>query len=309
MNSRFRAVLDALPPFDLSDVPALRRRLADVRPAVVAPQDPRVQVRDLVVPGQSGAPDIRVRTYRPVGAPPAAPALLYVHGGGFVLGDLDTEAPRCFQLCAETQYVVVAVNYRLAPEHPYPAAFEDCRTVLLWMWDGAGPLGLDRDRLAVGGSSAGGAIAASLALWARDNDGPGLAFQLLIYPVLDDRLENDSVRRYWDTPGWNGCATSQMWAHYLSGSEPAGDAYAAPARATGLQDLPPAYILVAGEDPLRDEGLEYAARLQSAGVPTEVREVPGLPHGFDQFVPDAPVSRQSLAEQVAVLKRFAEVRV
>lgn len=305
VNAAFRTVIEALPPFDLTDVPELRRVLGLTRPGNVAPEDPRVEISEFAVAGRDGGPDVRVRVYRPSAAPRPAPGLLFVHGGGFVLGNLDSDAARCLRFCAEAQYVVVALDYRLAPEHPFPAPFEDCRTVLQWMWDGADELGLDRGGLAVGGSSAGGALAAALTLWARDTTGPRLAGQVLVYPVTDDRLEGASVREFWDVPGWNGRATSLMWKHYLAGLGRVGATYAVPARAASLSGLPPAFIVVAGRDPLRDEGLRYGDLLRGAGVPTQVREFPDVPHGFDQFVPDAPESRQALAEQVTFLRRCA----
>lgn len=202
---------------------------------------------------------------------------------------------------------MVSPEYRLAPEHPFPAAFEDCLTVLNWLWEQAdhraidGRVAIDGRRLCVGGSSAGGALAAALTLWSRDQGGPPLAFQFLVYPVTDDRLATDSIKKFWEGPGWNGAATEKMWSHYLGSPATAPGPYAAPARAASLSGLPPAYLLVAGDDPLRDEGLEYGARLQAAGVRTEIHEYPAVPHGFDLFAPDLPISRRALSEQVSVL--------
>jgi acetyl esterase len=308
MTNAFRSVLESLPSFDLSDVPALRRVLSAAR-ASAPLHDPRVDIEESVVPGRDGRPGVRVRIYTPVPRCSPGPALLYLHAGGFVLGGLESDEARCLRFSAEAGYVVLAVEYRLAPEHPFPAAFEDCRTVLDWLCEEADHLGIDRGRLSVGGSSAGGALAAGLSLWARDHGGPPLAAQLLVYPVIDDRLGTDSIKKFWDCPGWNGAATAQMWAHYLGSPAGAPSAYAVPARAASLAGLPRTYLLVAGDDPLRDEGLEYGARLQAAGVPTEIHEFPGVPHGFDLFVPDVPISQRAVSEQVSVLIELSAVVV
>jgi acetyl esterase/lipase len=299
----FDSVLEALPPFDLSDVPALRAAMAGARTREPL-RDPRLETEEVVVPGRDGQPDVRVRTYTPVDRARPLPAMLFLHSGGFVLGGLETDEARCARYCAEAGYLIVAVEYRLAPEHPFPAAFDDCLAALYWMWDNADRLGVDRHRLGVGGSSAGAALAAGLALWTRDNAGPTPAFQLLVYPVIDDRA-TPSIKRFWDSAGWNGAATDAMWSHYLPSPEAASAPYAVPGRAASLVGLPRTYVVVAGVDPLRDEGLDYAARLQAAGVPTEIHDFPGVPHGFDLFAPDQPISRRAVAEQVAVLVELA----
>jgi acetyl esterase/lipase len=299
----FDSVLETLPPFDLSDVPALRAAMAGAR-AREPLCDARVQIEEIVVPGRDGQPDVRVRTYAPLDQGRPVPAMLFLHAGGFVLGGLETDEARCVRYCAEAGYLIVAVEYRLAPEQPFPAAFDDCLAALCWMWANADRLGVDRHRMGVGGSSAGAALATGLALWARDNAGPTPAFQFLVYPVIDDRTR-PSIKRFWDSAGWNGAATDAMWSHYLQTPEASSAPYAVPGRAESLVGLPRTYVVVAGADPLRDEGLEYAARLQAAGVPTEIHDFPCVPHGFDLFAPDLPVSRRAVAEQVAVLLELA----
>jgi acetyl esterase/lipase len=260
--------------------------------------DPRVDVTDRTIPG--GVP---VRVYRP--DRPAGPVLVYFHGGGFVTGDLGNEHHRCLDFAAGLGIVVVSVDYRLAPEHPFPAPFEDAWAATVWTHAHAAELGADPGRVAVGGGSAGGGLAAAVALRARDEGGPPLAFQLLLYPVLDDRMDTASMRAYTEPPLFNRGEVEQMWRHYLGPDrgKPGWETpvYAAPARARDLSGLPPAYVLAAEADPLRDEDLVYARRLIEAGVPVELRHVPGAYHGFDGVL-SAAVARRARDEQHAALR-------
>jgi acetyl esterase/lipase len=202
--------------------------------------------------------------------------------------------------------VVVSVDYRLAPEHPFPAGVDDCYLALEWVSTHADELGIDPDRIAVGGSSSGGATAAGVTLMARDRGGPAIAFQLLVYPVIDDRLDTPSMRACIDTPLFARHDAELMWSYYL-GSEPSEvSPYAAPGRATDLAGLPPAYVCVAEFDPLRDEGIAYAQRLVGAGVSTELHLYPGTFHGFDAL-PSA-VTIRALDEQTAALGRGIAAR-
>jgi acetyl esterase/lipase len=196
------------------------------------------------------------------------------------------------------------VDYRLAPEHPFPAGLEDCYAAFAWTLAAAGELGVDASRVAVAGASAGGALATAVALMARDRGEPLPAFQLLLYPVTDDRLITASMTTFVDIPGWNRRNSEHMWRHYLGGAGPREvcSPYAAPARAEDLRGLPPAYVMTAGFDALRDEGLQYAQRLIEAGIPTELHHYPETFHGFDTLV-DAAVSRRARAEHHAVLCR------
>ncbi len=230
---------------------------------------------------------LRLRVYRPRSAG-IAPALVYCHGGAFLLGFPELEDPGCVRYALGADCTVISVDYRLAPECPFPAGVEDCFAALDWVVRHHEELGIDGDRVAVGGSSAGGGLAAAVALMARDRGGPTLCFQLLIYPVLDDRLATRSMIGFTDTPVFARPTAEAMWRHYL-GAEPSEvSPYAAPARSTDLSGLPPAYIEACALDPLRDENIAYAMRLLQAGTATELQVIPGVPHGFDQFYLGAP---------------------
>lgn len=261
-----------------------------------------LQVSDRHIPARAGAPDILVRTYDPLRRDNPAPALVFFHGGAFTAGGLETEDLRCREIASRTGILVVSVDYRLAPEHPFPAAFSDCYDSLVWCSTHADELGVDPERIAVGGSSAGGALAAAVSLAARDQGGPAIVFQMLLYPVIDDRMSTASMAAFVNTPGWNQPNSVHMWRNYL-GAARDGEVspYAAPGRATDLRGLPPAYVMTVEFDPLRDEGVEYARRLIGAGVPTELHVFPGAFHGFDAAAPQATLSRRSLTEQCAAL--------
>ncbi|SES20470.1 Acetyl esterase/lipase [Lentzea xinjiangensis] len=299
--------LDLVPAVSLSgreSLLATRARQAELAGLVPVyePTGP-VDVRDTAVPGPAGAPDVPVRIYSPAGRRNPVPGLLYVHGGGFVLGDLDMVHAHVVRLVDELGVVVVSVDYRLAPEHPFPAPVEDCYAALLWTAAGAGDLGIDPERLGVAGESAGGGLAAAVALLARDRGGPRLCFQFLGIPELDDRLDTPSMREYVDTPLWNRPNAVFSWTSYL-GAEPGGDVspYAAPARATDLAGLPPAFVTTCQFDPLRDEGIQYAQRLSHAGVHAELRLYPGTFHG-SSLVESAAISRRMFADEVDALRR------
>ncbi len=233
-----------------------------------------------------------VRVYR--GCEGRAPAVIYCHSGAFVLGNLDTDHRQCVELARRAECVVVSVDYRLAPEHPYPAAVVDVETVFDAVI--SGEFGVDPDRVAVAGSSAGAALAAGVAQRAAHR----LVFQLLHQPVLDDR-PSPSKEEFTDTPGLDGPATELMWRQYLGGSGRADDAV--PAAASDLAGLPPALITSSELDPLRDEAIDYALRLMWAGVATELHVFPGTCHGFDAYLPDWDVSRRLFDMQGAALRR------
>ncbi|GGU27894.1 alpha/beta hydrolase [Lentzea flava] len=300
--------LDMLPSVVLQDYDALvaaraqRSQLSDLVPAY-EPANP-VDVRDTAVPGPSDAPDVPVRIYTPANRTEAVPGLVYLHGGGFVLGDLDMFHPHVLRLADELGIVIVSVDYRLAPEHPFPTPVEDCYAALQWVAAKADELGIDPKRLGIGGESAGGGLTAGTVLLARDRGGPELCFQYLGIPELDDRLDTESMRDYVDTPLWNRPNAIFSWTSYL-GTEPGGDdvsPYAAPARATDLAGLPPAFVTTCQYDPLRDEGIEYARRLAHAGVPTELRHYPATFHG-SSFVESAEITRRMFADELEALRR------
>jgi acetyl esterase len=301
-------MVDLLPVSDWNDPPAARRALDELTAPFNASVDTSgLTVSELLVPGPPGAPEIPVRVYAPEERSGPAPGLLDIHGGGFALGNIDMEHAMAARLVRTLKIVVVAVEYRLAPEHRYPAGLEDCYATLQWMAANAGDLGIDLGRVGVYGQSAGGGLAAALTLLARDRGGPSLCFQFLGIPELDDRLETPSMRQFVDTPLWNRGNAILSWRYYLGDDH--GDEvspYAAPARAGDLTGLPPAYVCTMEFDPLRDEGILYALRLLQAGVPVELHQYPGTFHG-SMAVPTAEVSRRSSVESVDAIRRGLRV--
>jgi acetyl esterase/lipase len=250
---------------------------------------------DLDITDVTLAAGVPVRLYRPSGSTGRCPGLLYLHGGGFCLGSVELEHGGAVQLAHALGAVVVSVEYRLAPEHPYPAGLDDCYEALLWL---AELDVVDAGRIGVHGQSAGGGLAAAVALLARDRGGPRLAIQSLGMPELDDRLDTPSMRAFLNTPLWSRPQAEASWRHYLGGT--AADGYAAPARMTDLRGLPPAYITTMELDPLRDEGLTYAMRLLAAGVSVELHNFPGTFHG-SALATSAAVSRRQGTELVVAL--------
>ncbi|MEV6205660.1 alpha/beta hydrolase [Kitasatospora sp. NPDC051914] len=301
------AALAMWSPVDISDLAAARAaQAAELAGTAERADSTGVKVEDVRVPGAPGAPDVLLRTYRPQGRPGPLPLLYTLHGGGFVLGNPDVDHEDNLHLCRELQVLVVSADYRLAPEHPYPAALEDCWTGLCRLVEQAAGFDLDADRIALRGDSAGGGLAAGLAMLVRDRGGPHIRLQQLHSPALDDRLTTPSAVEYTDTPVWNRPNALLSWAAYL-GPTAGGDTvdrYAAPARADAadLAGLPPAHITVMQFDPLRDEGIDYARALLAAGVPTELHLLPGTFHGAG-MVTHSAVARRARAEVVAVLRR------
>jgi acetyl esterase len=294
MDSELEAFVPLFPQADLTDPVTAREDLAALAATAPAPDTADMEVEDRTVPAGPGVP---VRRYRPHGA---RGAVVWLHGGGYVMGDLDTEHPWAARAADGAGAVVLSVGYRRAPEHRFPAALDDAYAVLTWAAAHAAELGVDPDRIAVGGHSAGAGLAAAVALRARDQQGPPIRYQLLNQPELDDRQETWSARQFTDTPWMNRDKLAASWRHYL-GSAPASP-YAAPARAADLSGLPPAYIATAEFDPLRDEGITYALRLLQAGVPVELHQWPGTFHG-SQAILSAEVSQRQIAEVAAALRR------
>ncbi|WP_369142273.1 alpha/beta hydrolase [Streptomyces sp. R44] len=294
MDPELEAFIPFFPRNDLSDPVASRLHFACLAAAVPAPDTAEMEVEDRVVPAD---PDVVVRIYRPR---EAQGAVVWLHGGGFVMGDVDTEHPWATRIAESSGAVVISVGYRLAPEHPFPAALDDAYAVLNWTSEHAAELGVAPARIAVGGHSAGGGLAAAVALRARDEQGPPIRFQLLNQAGLDDRLDTWSARNFTDTPWFHRGKAIAGWRHYL-GSRPA-TPYAAPARAADLSGLPPAYIASAEFCPNRDEDLAYALRLLQAGVSVEIHQWPGTFHG-SQAILSAEVSQRQNAELGAVLRR------
>ena len=285
----------------IPDIVTRRATLDGVFAAVEIPPNPNVTSQDRQVPGPSGDPDITVRVYRPVNATEPLPGIYYIHGGGMIMGDVAGEDAGATMLCDLVGAVVVSVEYRLAPEHPHPAPVEDCYAGLVWTASHTAELGIDAQRLALYGGSAGGGLVLGCALLARDRGGPALKFMMPIYPMIDDRNETPSSQEITDIGIWDRDGNIEAWAWYLGG-KPA-DQYAAPARAQDLSGLPPAFIDVGTVDLFRDEDIAFAQRLMQAGVPTELVVNPGSYHASEVFAPEAALSQRIWARRVEALRR------
>ena len=286
----------------LEKIQQMREMRADM---IVAPPDrDDVQRTDRKVPGHPGEPEVGIRVYSPRSASKAPrPGILEIHGGGFILGNVEMMDPWCQMVSAEVDAVVVSVEYRLAPEHPFPAGLRDCHAALTWLAEHAQELGVDPQRIAIAGQSAGGGLAAGTALFARDEGGPAICFQLLEIPELDDRLDTPSMLAFQDTPYWNRPNAVWSWKYYL-GPDHRGEPsiYAAPARAKDLTGLPPAYVSTMEFDPLRDEGIRYAMAMLEAGVSVELHSYAGTFHG-SAFLATAEPSRRNMEEVLAILRQ------
>jgi acetyl esterase len=301
LDPQAQSVLDHLTglgarPYHTMTAAEARRAMAGFaklggRPAAVH------RIEDRVIPGPGG--DIPVRVYTPSPGGPLA-ALVFFHGGGFVTSSIATHDPLCRALAHGAGCVVVSVDYRLAPEHRFPAAVEDCYAATQWVSCNAAGLGIDPTRLAVGGDSAGGTLAAVVARWARERGGPPLAFQLLIYPITDympDLPSRKSYKYLISVPD-----LAWVWGHYLRSAADGADASVAPLRAADLRRLPPALVITAEFDPLRDEGELYAARLREAGVPVELARYDGMFHGFVSMAGVIDQGKHALARAAAALR-------
>lgn len=247
-----------------------------------------VEVEERFVPGPPGEPDVRLVITRPREASGPLPILFQIHGGAFCLMHPESFAAMEANWALNHRCIVVSVDYRLAPEHPFPAGPEDCYAAFCWVGEHVAELGGRPGPIVVTGASAGGALAAALTLMVRDRGGPEIAYQALMIPVTDDRLQTPSIAQAdLSNPGFNGPAAEGMWLHYLGEDYDRGKTspYAAPARATDFSDLPPAFIQTNGLDPLRDEGIQYALALLSAGIEVELYNCPGAYHGADPLDP------------------------
>jgi acetyl esterase len=255
-------------------------------------------VADRSAPGPAG--ELPLRVYTPRGAAPF-PIVVFFHGGGWVVGTLDSFDPLCRALAAAVPAVVVSVDYRLAPEHRFPAAVEDAYAATAWASRHAADLGGAQHRLAVAGESAGGNLAAVVALGARDRGGPPIAFQLLVYPITDAAMDTASYKEMAEGYGLEAATMRWYWDHYLGGADGARPD-ASPLRAAFFGGLPPALVITAEHDVLRDEGEAYAERLRAAGVPARVRRWPGMAHGFLRWRAVTPAADRALQEAAAALR-------
>ena len=307
LDAEHLAVLEMLPGdlLDLSDLPATRARIDEFIDHMPAPEiHDSVEVANHHVEAADGH-EVLVRVYRPKERRDRSPGLYWIHGGGMVLGDVSMDEAGCAAIASDLDVVVASVDYRLAPEFPYPTPLEDCYCGLTWFFDQADEFGLDTARIAVGGASTGGGLAAGLALLARDRKQVRPCFQLLTFPMIDDRNETPSSSMIDDSRLWNRDANVAGWSAYLDGNNGADDVpgYAAPARATDLGGLPPAIITVGSLDIFLDEDIAYAQALLGAEVPCELHVYPGAFHGSSSFVPQSDISQRWHRDETAALDR------
>lgn len=314
IDPQLRALLPVLPSVDVADPTGFREKQRARQAQLAATAGPLqgVTVVDRTVPGAADAPDVPIRVYTPEGEPAVRGVLVWFHGGGYVFGDIPSSDRSCAALAVGADCVVVSVEYRLAPEDPYPAGLDDAYSALVWVAENAagigtgpgGSAGIDVARIAVGGVSAGAGLAAALALYVRDKGGPELVLQLLDNPMIDNHVDTPSAQAFTDTPLWSGPQARLGWRCYLAkvGADGAEvPPYAAPSRATDLAGLPPAFVTANEFDPLRDEGIAYALRLLGAGVPVELHHRPGTFHGSN-FLPGAEVSERARADMYAAVR-------
>jgi acetyl esterase len=301
------ALQEYLAPINAMDAPGIdtmpvetARELGNAGVSLGAgPPAPVVEVTDHTIPGPAG--DIPVRVYVPGGAAPF-PVVAYFHGGGFVLGNIETHDRIARRLCRASNALIVSVDYRLAPEHPFPAALDDCMAATHWLADHAAELRGDRARLAVAGDSAGGNLAAAIALASRADDGPGLAAQVLLYPVTDAACATPSFIQNAEGYLLSAAAMRWFWEQYLGPDGDPDSGYASVLRAPDLAGLPPALVITAEFDPLRDEGEAYAEHLEEAGNDVTVHRYDGMIHGFvgmDDVVDDAEAAMAEIGAFLA----------
>ncbi|WP_338890881.1 alpha/beta hydrolase [Rhodococcus sovatensis] len=312
LDPELAAAITMLPTVSFSDLAAARTTFdALLGPLLADLSYDGVDVREIAVPGSDDDPDVTIRFMTPSAAQGPLPVLVWIHGGGFAVGNARSSDPYCIDVVRELGYAVANVEYRLAPETPFPGPLNDCYAALSYVHSHAVELGIDPDRIAVGGQSAGGGLAAGTVLRARDERVIPVAFQLLEIPELDDRLTTTSMMTFVDTPMWNRPSAILSWQYYLGDSYSGPDdtnvsVYAAPARAADLAGLPPTYLCTMELDPLRDEGIDYALRLLRAGISVELHSFPGTFHG-SALLATAEVSKRGHAEGLDALRRGLRV--
>ncbi|MFC8277519.1 alpha/beta hydrolase [Streptomyces sp. NPDC057271] len=297
-------------PLTPEDLAAVQERDVATRPRPTVRElraGGRFEVEELRVPGAPGGPDVTLVSARPAGITRPLPLLYYMHGGGMIMGNAPSVLPGVLDAWAVTlELAVISVEYRLAPHAPYPGPVEDCYAGFVWAAEHAAELGVDPDRVLVGGKSAGGGLAAALALLNRDRGGPRPIGQLLLCPMLDDRGDTFSSHQMAGVDTWDRTSNTTAWQALLGDLYGASDVppYAAPARATDLSGLPPAYIDVGSTETFRDEAVAYADAIWRAGGQAELHVWPGAFHGFDSWAPDAALSRDAGEARLRWLRRI-----
>ncbi|WP_299006799.1 alpha/beta hydrolase [uncultured Shewanella sp.] len=341
-DPEIEAIAKTLPCFDFSDPKKVREMYSQMKQmlqdqGIERPTDENIEEIERTIPGAKGAPDIPIRLYRPKAVQAPMPVLIHFHGGGFILGDLESDHPRSLVMAAKTQSMGVLVDYRLAPEHPFPAAVEDCYATLEWVFNNAKSLNIDPNRIVISGGSAGGTLATAVSLMARDRKGPNILLQMLLYPALDNQAETESMKKGEGLYICDNSSVRAVWEHYLGMSHLKADRlekthngvnyngvsghclggrdleddlthispYAAPAKAKDLSNLPPVYMMTCEHDALRDEAILYAMRLMNAGVPVELHNYAGTVHGFDFLTPSS-LSDEAIEDCVRAFKRACQ---
>ncbi len=298
---------------DFSSIDRARERADGLMKAAAARQAPvrNVAIEDRTVPGEGDRPDLPIRLYRPDELSGSTPAMLFIHGGGFVVGSVSHFDVQCMQLARGAGIIVTSIEYRLAPESPYPEPLDDCYAALAWMHGSADELAFDRGRIGVGGTSAGSGLAAGLALLARDRGDYPIAFQFLEAPMLDHRTTTPSSQAIDDGRVWNTKSNRLAWSAYLGSDHLDRDipAYASPTLAGDLAGLPPAYISVGGQDLFADEAIDYAQRLRRAGVPVQFHLYEVGFHGSPRVLPQAAASVRWRRDAIEALARLAAAQI
>lgn len=308
LDPELAAAVAMFPTLDFADLPTARAIYDAMIGTVLADLSfDGVTLREISAPGMDGDPDVTIRFVTPDNATGPIPVVLWIHGGGFAIGRAESDDPFAVKVARELGFAVANVEYRLAPETPFPGPLNDCYAALTYIYAHAEELGIDPNRIAVAGASAGGGLAAGTVLKARDEGVVPVAFQLLEVPALDDRLTTVSMTNFVDTPLWHRPNAIRSWKFYLGESysgpeDPDVCVYAAPARELDLTGLPPTYLTAMELDPLRDEGIEYALRLLQAGVSVELHSFSGTFHG-STLVATAEVSKRGAAEVLNALQR------
>lgn len=287
----------------IPDIVARRAAYEAFRAAAPKGEFPNLNVSDHSYAGPDG--DLSLRLYQPQSASASAPGLIYIHGGGMIMGNLESQDEVLKITASQLGIPIASIDYRKAPEHPYPAAPEDCYAGVCWVFENAAALGMDTNNIGLMGASAGGGLALATALMLRDREGPKLKHLIPIYPMIDDRHHTDSSKTVLNIGIWDREGSIEAWNWYLGDSAP--DAYAAPARAEDLSGLPPTYIDVGDLDLFRDEDILIAQRLSAAGVPVEFHLWTGAYHASELFAPQATLSQRIWATRYAAIRRFAGI--
>ncbi|OAB27033.1 alpha/beta hydrolase [Paenibacillus macquariensis subsp. defensor] len=244
---------------------------------------------------------VELTIFEPKGIQKNAPCLIYIHGGAFVLKGAPSHIHLVCEYASKTPCKVIFVDYRLAPKYAFPYGVEDCYAAFEWVCEHADVLGIDNNRIAIGGDSAGGALAAAVTLMARERKAPRICFQMLLYPVTDERQITESIKKYTDTPMWNSVLNEKMWKLYLKNGVDGNREYASPMEASSFENLPDAYVEIAEFDCLRDEGIHYAESLQKSGIQVELYQTKGTIHGYDVAV-KSEIVKQSVERRIEALK-------